>query len=222
MTTEGAVIDDLRSECGFIIGAIDWVTNQLGYDLIGAIFDPLLGDFDAISGMRNDWTNLSNAYEAISADYARLVSDTSAAWTGSAAELAATHLENGIDAHDQQSEAALLIGEMLENLLDTVVVCAETVASLLSIVDELVLSWTLAKVAKEILTFGSGIRKVVSVVDDAIDTIRALSDLVPDIINALGALSAVMQAIADLLKVVGLAQSAGNQNKYDDVAGAGW
>ena len=52
---EGDLIDSLRNECGFILQAVDWIARKLGYDLVGAIMDPIAGDFSAVDGMRMDW-----------------------------------------------------------------------------------------------------------------------------------------------------------------------
>jgi len=220
---EGDLIDSLRSECGFILQAVDWVARKLGYDLVGAIFDPIAGDFSAVDGMRQDWQSVSAALQAIGGNYDAMAAGLPAIWTGDAAESAQARLSRMAEAHATQSEAAGLMSMQLANMLAAVQEACKLVAGVLALLEELVLSFTLAKWAKEILTMGSGVRRAITLIDKAITFIKGLNDVIPPMLKAAAVLATMFKAL-NLAFV--LPMSAGQQadaaQHVDDTAAAGY
>lgn len=159
---EGDLIDSLRSECGFILQAVDWVARQVGYDLIETIMRPLAGDFSAVDGMRMDWQAISHGLDTIGSNYDSMAQNLPSVWTGDASEAAQCRIEQMGEAHHVQAEAAQLMSMQIANMLAAVKEACKLVAGVLALLEELVLSFTLAKWAKEILTMGSGIRRAIT------------------------------------------------------------
>ena len=79
---EGALIDSLRDDCGYVIQGIDWVTRKVGFDLIGSIFDPIAGDFGTVDAMSASWASAGTALGDISANYGSMVTALPEAWEG--------------------------------------------------------------------------------------------------------------------------------------------
>ena len=222
-TAEGDMIDSLRSECGFILQTVDWVARKLGYDLIGLIFDPIAGDFSAVDGMRMDWQSISSALGTIGSNYDTLAAHLPTIWTGAAAEAAQTRLAGMGEAHATQAEAAGLMSMQLANMLAAVTEACKLVAGVLALLEELVLSFTLAKWAKEILTMGSGVRRAITLIDRAITFIKGLSNVIPPIMKAAG-LMAAMFRVLNLVFVLPASRAAhaGAGQHIDDTADAGF
>ena len=215
---EGDLIDSLRSECGFILQAVDWVARQVGYDLIETIMGPLAGDFSAVDGMRMDWQS-----DTIGSNYDSMAQHLPSVWTGDASEAAQGRIEQMGEAHHVQAEAAHLMSMQIANMLAAVKEACKLVAGVLALLEELVLSFTLAKWAKEILTMGSGIRRAITLIDRAITFIKGLNNVIPPMLKAAGVMAAMFRAMN---MVFMLPMSAGQQadaaNHIDDTADAGF
>ena len=192
---EGDLIDSLRSECGFILQAVDWVARQVGYDLIGAIMDPIAGDFSAVDGMRMDWQAISGALDTVGSNYASMAEDVPSIWTGDAADAAQARMAQMAEAHGVQAEAAQLMSMQLGNMLSAVREACKLVAGVLALLEELVLSLSLAKWAKEILTFGSGIRRAITLIDKAITFIKGLNNVIPPMLKAAGLMAMMFRGL---------------------------
>lgn len=220
---EGDLIDSLRSECGFILQAVDWVARKLGYDLIGAIMDPIAGDFSAVDAMRLDWQGISGALEVISQNYESMAGNVPTIWTGDAADAAQTRLSKMGEAHATQAEAAGLMSRQLANMLAAVTEACKLVAGVLALLEELVLSFSLAKWAKEILTMGSGVRRAITLIDRAITFIKRLNNVIPPILKAAGVMAAMFRAM-NLVFMLPASHSAhrGAGQHIDDTADAGF
>jgi uncharacterized protein YukE len=220
---EGDLIDSLRSECGFILQAVDWVARKIGYDLIGAIMDPIAGDFSAVDGMRMDWQSISHALDTVGSNYDSMAGKLSNVWTGDAADAARGRIEQMGEAHHVQAEAANLMSMQMGNMLAAVREACKLVAGVLALLEELVLSLSLAKWAKEILTMGSGIRRAITLIDRAITFIKGLNNVIPPMLKAAGVMAAMFRALNMAFM---LPMSAGQQkdaaDHIDDTADAGF
>lgn len=222
-SAEGDLIDSLRSECGFILQAVDWLARKLGYDLIGAIFDPIAGDFSAIDGMRMDWQSVSAALGAVGQNYETMAAHVPAIWTGRAADAAERRLSRMGAAHGTQAEAAELMSMQLGNMLAAVKEACKLVAGVLALLEELVLSMSIAKWAKEVLTMGSGIRRAITLIDKAITFIKNLNNVIPPMLKAAGVLAAMFKGLNMLFMLPASAAShAHAANHVDDTAEAGF
>lgn len=222
-SAEGDLINSLRSECGFILQAVDWLARKLGYDLIGAIFDPIAGDFSAVDGMRLDWQSISAALEGIGNNYDTMAAHVPAVWTGAAADAAQRRLAKMGEAHAVQAEAAGLMSMQLGNMLAAVKEACKLVAGVLALLEEIVLSLSIAKWAKELLTMGSGVRRAITLIDRAITFIKNLNNVIPPLLKAAGMLAAMFRALnlVFMLPASALAQRSA-ANHIDDTAAAGF
>lgn len=216
----GAMIDGVRDDCGLVVGAIDWVLRKVGFDLIGAIMDPIAGDFNGVSDIRSGWANASGALTDISGNYAAMEAALPGVWLGDAAEACRADLTRVAEAYGRQGEAAALIATAIENMLDATETTVQLVAECLSFIDEIVISLTPAKVLKEIATGGGGIRKCISLAEKAIDYIRKLDKLIPALLQAVAAMSSVMKGINVALAFAEIGTQAGAGGMADDVAGS--
>lgn len=222
-SAEGDLIDSLRSECGFILQAVDWLARKLGYDLIGAIFDPIAGDFSAIDGMRQDWQSISAALESIGGNYDAMAGGVPAIWTGDAADAAQRRLTAMGEAHGTQAEAAGLMSMQLGNMLAAVKEACKLVAGVLALLEELILSFSIAKWAKELLTMGSGIRRAITLIDRAVTFIKGLNNVIPPMLKAAGVIAVMFKALnLAFMLPMSAGQHADAGLHVDDTAAAGF
>lgn len=222
-SAEADLIDSLRCECGFILQAVDWVARQLGYDLIGTIMDPIAGDFSAVDGMRMDWQSISQGLDTVGSNYDAMAQNLPSVWTGDASEAAQSRIREMGAAHHVQAEAATLMSMQLGNMLAAVKEACKLVAGVLALLEELVLSLSLAKWAKEILTMGSGIRRAITLVDRAITFIKGLDNIIPPMLKAAGIMAAMFRALnMAFMLPMSAAQQAAAANHIDDTADAGF
>lgn len=220
---EGDLIDSIRSECGFILQAVDWVARKLGYDLIGAIMDPIAGDFSAVDAMRLDWQGISSALETIGANYESMAGNVPTMWTGDAAEAAQARLARMGEAHATQAEAAGLMSMQLANMLAAVTEACKLVAGVLALLEELVLSLSLAKWAKELLTMGSGVRRAITLIDRAITFIKGLNNVIPPILKAAAVMAAMFRALnLAFMMPMAMGQHIDSGRHIDDTASVGF
>lgn len=220
--TDGPLIDQIRDNCGFIIQAIDWVTRKLGFDLIGAIFDPIAGDYDAVDAMASNWGVMGSALGQIGDNFTALQDATPHVWKGEASVAAVTKLGDFAEGFATQSEAARLISTAMQDMLVATKAIVEFLADLLSMIDEIVISMTIAKIIKEIATMGGGIRKVVSLVGRAIETIKKLENVVPPLLQACAALEGMMKVLDSLFLVANVATNVNTGTRTDDLADHGF
>ncbi len=220
---EGDLIDSLRSECGFILQAVDWVARKIGYDLIGAIMDPIAGDFSAVDGMRMDWQSISQALDTIGGNYDSMAANLPHVWIGDSSDAARARIEQMGEAHHVQAEAAHLMSLQIANMLSAVTEACKLVAGVLALLEELVLSFSLAKWAKEILTMGSGIRRAITLIDKAITFIKGLNNVIPPMLKAAGVMAAMFRALnMAFMLPMSAGQQADAAQHVDDTAEAGF
>ena len=133
----------IRSECGFILQGIDWAARKLGYDLIGAIMDPIAGDFSAVDGMRQDWHVAVRRPDPLGDNY-REMADEPVQRSGpdrrpTAAQARLARMAKG---HGTQAEAAQLMSMQMNNMLTAVKEACKLVANVLGLLEELLLSFS--------------------------------------------------------------------------------
>lgn len=220
----GDLINGLRDDCGFVIQGIDWVCRQFGFDLIAAIFDPIAGDWAAVDAMATNWGALGSGLGQIGGNYSALAGATPSVWTGDAATSATGKLTDFAEAFGTQAEASQLISAAMKDMLVAVKAGVEVIAQLLSLVDELVLKVAASALgwAKEIATGGATARKVISLVNRAITTIKKLEQVIPPLLQACALMSAMMKGLANLLKLGAAGYGLNNGQDVDDVADAGF
>lgn len=220
---EADMVDSIRSECGFILQGIDWAARKLGYDLIGAIMDPLAGDFSAVDGMRQDWHALSAGLTSLGDNYREMADNLSTVWTGRAADRAHLRLTRMAKGHAHQAEAAELMSMQMNNMLSAVKEGCKLVANVLGLLEELLLSFSIAKWAKEVLTMGSGVRRAVTLIDRAITFIKNLNNVIPPLLKAAGLMAMMFRGLnMTFMLPVSAGQQADAGRHINDTAKAGF
>jgi hypothetical protein len=221
---DGSLIDDIRDDCGYVIRGIDWVCRQLGFDLIGAIFNPIAGDYDTVGAMAANWDVLGAGLGQIGHNYQALAGAAPGVWTGEAATAACGRLSDFAEGFATQAEGAHLIAGAMQDMLAAVKAVVELLADLLSMVDDLVatLLGSALKWLKEIVSGGETVRKIVSLVRRAIDTVRSLEHVVPPLLQACALMASMMKALDAVFRVGDAALSADSGSKVDDIAHAGF
>ncbi|ROR91227.1 hypothetical protein [Nocardioides aurantiacus] len=218
---EGELIESLRDKCGIVIGAIDWVARKVGFDLIGSIFDPIAGGFGTVDSMAASWATTGRALEDIAANYEQMVQQIPGGWTGDAAEACCANLAAVAEAHGVQGEACVLMAQQLQSMLEATRVTCELIAETLSLVDEIVLSFGVTKLLKEVVTGGATIRRVATLLMKAIDYVQDLQKLIPNLLRAAALLSSMLKALHLSFSFAAGATEYSNAQQVDEVAEAG-
>lgn len=219
-------IDQLRDDCGYVIQGIDWIVRKINssWDLIALIFDPIAGDFDGVRSVSENWRATGNALGDLGANYGALSEAVPHVWEGRAAEKAAGRMLDMGQAFDLQRETCHMMSESLDCMLTATQAVCETVASLLSLVDDAVVK-LLASFwgwAKEIVTGGATVRKIIHLVDQTVGVIKTLDTLVPKVIAVLGDLRMLFKALDAVFAFGAVVTNTDPGHKIDDVAGAGF
>lgn len=224
-SAEGELINEIRGKCGYVVNGIDWVCRKIGLPSpIEAIFDPICGDFSAVDAMAINWETMARSLDQVSGNYAKLAEALPHVWTGEDAAAALARLVDFAEATGTQSEGAALISDALEDMLVAVKAAVEFLAELLSLVDELVLKLLASPIgiAAEILKGGKTVRRIITLVNRAIDLIDKLKEIVPPVLQALALLSAMMKGTRILFQIGNFATNTNAGLKADDVAEAGY
>lgn len=135
----GAYLDDLRDDCGLVVGRVLEVVRALTHrDLLAELIEPIAGDFETISSMRAGWHDVSRCLHQVGRNYEALSHQLPPFWEGHAARAAGSLLTRAADVHERQSEAASLVGEQLDHVLEVSTVTAELVCAVLDYLDSIV------------------------------------------------------------------------------------
>jgi hypothetical protein len=221
----GSYIDQLRDDCGYVIQGIDWVVRKVTpYDLIALIFDPIAGDFDGVSRVAANWRATGSALHDLGANYGALSETVPHVWEGRAADRAAGRMLEMGQAFDLQGETCEMMAEALDCMLTATQAVCEGVASLLSLVDDVVVKLLASALgwAKEVASGFSTVRKLIRYIDDAISLIKTLDTLVPKIIAVLGDLRMLFKTLDVVFAFGAVATNSVPASKIDDVAGVGF
>ncbi len=222
--SEGDLIDEMRDNCGFVIQGIDWVLRKIGFDLIGAILNPIAGDFNAVDAMASNWGVLGNGLAQVGSNYGTIAGAVPQVWAGKAADAATGRITGFADGFATQSEAAGLIMTAMQDMLTATKAVVEVVADAMSMVDDLVVSLVCSwfKLAKELATGGGTVKKIIELVEHAIDAIKTLEHVVPPLLQACATMSKMMKALDTVFLIGNIAANSNSGSKADDVADAGF
>lgn len=219
----GDVIENAKGNCGPILQGIDWAMNKiLHWSPIEAIMSPIAGDFNGVDDMRSNWEATSRALNEVSANYKRMADHVDQAWRAGSATLAKAQLLDLSSAHGRQSTATSLMSRQLGNMMSATSQVVQAVAGILGLVEEWVLTLSVAKLAKELLTMGGGIRRAITLVNQAIDLIQSLSKLIPALIEACGIFALVMQGVNVVLSGAAAATHGKAGSHVDETSNAGF
>lgn len=219
----GDVIENAKGNCGPILQGIDWaMVKILHWSPIEAIMSPIAGDFNGVDDMRSNWESTSKALHEVSENYRRMAGHVDQAWRAHSATLARAELLDLASAHGRQSTATSLMSRQLGNMLSATSQVVQAVAGILGLVEEWVVTLSVAKLAKELITMGSGIRRAISLINQAIDLIVSLSKLIPALVEACGIFALVMQGVNVVLAGAAAATHGKAGSHVDETAGAGF
>ena len=219
----GRMIDEIKGNCGLILQGIEWMCEKLGFSLLELIMKPIAGDFNSIDDMKNTWGRLAGGIDVIAENYRTLKGSVGSAWVAPAATRAEDKLGEMARGHAKQAEALRLMERQLGNMLAATKSIVAAVASALSIVEEILLSMTVAKFLKELITLGGGLRKAVETIRHAVRLIDSLSDVLPPIFKACAVMATLWKVMNTffMLPVVAARQATAG-NHADDTADAGF
>lgn len=219
----GAMIENAKGNLGPVVQTIDWVVDKvLGFSPVEKLTSPLVGDFNGVARMKEGWEQASKALTVVGGNYRAMADAVPDTWRGDDARAAAARLHQLAGAHERQGTAAGLMSRQLGNMLQCTAKVVEAVFGLIGLAEEIVLTMNAAKIAKEILTMGGTIRRVVAYVQEAVTLIESLGKLVPAILEACGIFATVASGVNAVLSF-GVATSHGSAGHHvDDTAGAGF
>ncbi|WP_442939990.1 WXG100 family type VII secretion target [Nocardioides sp. B-3] len=175
------------------------------------------------TGCARDWHALSAGLESLGDNYQSMADNLSTIWTGAAADRAHKRLTRMAKGHGKQAEAAQLMSMQMNNMLTAVKEACKLVANVLGLLEELLLSFSIAKWAKEVLTFGSGVRRAITLIDRAITFIKNLNNVIPPILKAAGLMAVMFRGLnMAFMLPMSAGQHADAANHIDDTANAGF
>ncbi|MBM6399173.1 hypothetical protein [Phycicoccus sonneratiae] len=219
----GQMIDEAKGNLGPIVQAIDWVVEKvLGFSPVEKLSEPLIGDFNAVDEMRSNWKQAGTALGVVGSNYHAMAAAVPATWRGDDAREAARRMRRLGNAHTRQGTAAGLMSRQLGNMLEATSKVVEGVFGLIGLAEDIILSMSAAKIAKEILTGGGMIRKAIGYVKEAIKLIETLGKVIPAVLEACGIMATVMSGVNAVL-AFGVAGAQGEAGGHvDSTADAGF
>lgn len=221
-TSVGDVIDDVRSECGLLIQGIDWICNKFGFDLIGAIFDKIAGDFKGADEVRMNLESLGSALTAVGGNYGAMRGATDICWTGSDARAAKRTFAEFEDAQSTQGEACGLMARQVGNVMEAVVDGVKLIGTIIGMLADELLSIPIAKVLELILRGAAKIKRWISLIEQCIETVRKLQKLIPELCEMARTLNHLMLAVKGIVSVLAIGAQAGAGSHVDETADAGF
>jgi hypothetical protein len=191
----GEVIEEAKKNCGYLIRGIDWVVNKVtGWSLLEAILEPLAGDFNALDSMSQAWQEVAVALGAVGDNYRSLGQQLPGVWTGSASDAAVGRLTSIAGSHDDQQEAAEMIAEQLQALIEVSEATVDTVAACINLVND---------IAQDLLaSAASGGVGLLKVAFTAPGKVKRMVTLIHRAIEALDKLTSAAKAVARVMKYV--------------------
>lgn len=219
----GAMIESAKGNCGVILQAIDWAAQKLlSWSPIEAIMSPIAGDFNGVDRLRTNWQNAGLALTAGGDNYDTIAGSVNDAWIAPAAETAESRMREHASAHRRQGTACGLMSRQLGNMLKATEQVVNAACGILGLVEEWVLSMTVAKLAKEIFTGGSGVRRAIRLINTVIDMIKELVNLLPALAKAAGVVATTLSALNAVLSFAASADSSSAAGHIDETASAGF
>lgn len=194
---DGDLVEQIKDNCGFVVRGINWVLEQIGINLLDALFDKLAGDFSTVSVMAEDWRRTGIAAGILAENYRAMAEAIPEVWTGDAAVALTAKLDEFGDSMADASECVDMIQMAIGDMLAATKAAMEVVATTLSLIDDLCMYFagSLAKLAKEIFTGGRRIREIISLARDVVRILEELADLIPALTKTAAAVSVVMRGL---------------------------
>lgn len=219
----GKMIEDAKGNCGPILQVIDWAMKKcVGFSPIELIMKPVSGDFNGVDELKTNWQNTGLAVTAIGHNYSAIAAAVPDVWRAPAATRAKTKLEKHAEAHKRQGTACGLMSRQLGNMLKATEEVVSACCGLLGLIEEWVVTLSMAKLAKEVLTGGSGVRRAIRLINQAIDLIKSLGKLIPALSAACGTMATVLSACNVILSFGVSSINSEGGHHIDDTSQAGF
>lgn len=191
----GKMIEEAKGNCGPILQAIDWVMDKMvGFSPIGLIMKPVAGNFNTVDELKSNWNSAGLALTAVGHNYTAISGSVNDVWRAKAAERAENQLEKHASAHKRQGTACALMSRQIGNMLKATEEVVSACCGLLGLIEEWVVTMNMAKLVKEIATGGSGVRRAIRLINQAIDLIKSLAKLIPALAAACGVMATTLSA----------------------------
>lgn len=219
----GRVVEDAKGNCGFILRSIDWIINWVtGTSLLEKIFSFFAGDFNGVARAAGAWEGVGKSLDHSGQNYFTMASGVPSTWIADEATRAADRMRELGQAHLNQAEAAGLMSRQIGNMLECTASVIEAIGMGLALIEEVIISLTVAKIAKEIATMGSGVRTIINTVRHVLELIQSLHKIIPPLLQFLSIFNTVLAGCNLALKG-GVAIGQGSAGAMiDDVAAAGF
>jgi len=217
----GELIDNVRGECGLLLQGIDWICRQFGFDLIGAIFNPIAGDFAGADRTRLSLGSLGNGLQAVASNYESIATALPHSWAGEDATAAQSSYLDMAEGHRVQAQACMLMSTQVGNMMTCIEEGVKFVASVIGMLADELLSIPIAKVIELIFRGAAKVRRWIGLIQKAIDVVRKLQDIVPPLLDAAKMLSLMMYSLKALMTTIAVGVHAGAAANIDETAAAG-
>lgn len=220
-TAAGAMIDNVRDECGLLIRGIDWACRLFGFDLVGFIFNPIAGNFSGADQVRMNLDSIGISMTSLGQNYSAMSSSVPQVWEGSAAAASQQTLAEMGEQHSIQGEALGLMSRQVGNMLVATEEVVKVVASTLGMLADELLSVPIAKIAEWVLTGAQKVKRWINQIRSLIRLVETLADLIPPMLTAAKALNVILETLAKVMNVAAVAAHMGAGTMIDDTAEAG-
>lgn len=217
----GDMIDNVRDECGLLIRGIDWVCRQLGFDLVGAIFNPIAGNFSGADEVRMNLASLGVSMTSLGQNYTNMSASVPQVWEGAAASRSQRTLAEMGEQQAIQGEALGMMSRQVGNMLVATEEVVKVVASTLGMLADELLSVPITKLAEWILTGAQKVRRWISQIRSIIRLIDTLADLIPPMLTAARALNLILETFAKVMNVAAIGSHMYAGNMIEETAEAG-
>ena len=227
--TQGDFIEQQKKNCGLIISNVDNIVNQItGWSLLEALFEPIAGDFNAVSSMQLAWGNVGNALGGVGDNYDSLAGQLPAVWQGQGGTAAVSRLGDVAQMHADQKEASGYIAEQLGHVVEVARATVEVIAIALDFIDSIIQELIISGLAGPIGWVKAGVtapgkaRRVVELIHNGLRAIERLLEAVKTVVTVLRYVNAGLGAANSVLGSFNTAGHAAAGSRTDDSAQQGF
>ncbi len=166
---------ELIEKAGWKIQGVNWIYEKVtGENLVEALINPLLGDFEKIDANAHAWDQVSKALDSVRRNLDAGVDQLGEHWQGDGASSFARRMDSmWALAIEADSQVARIIGDKFKSMANT---CRTATSIALSLLDKLVTKLMEAAMTAWIPVVGWG--KAVWMVYDAIQIVDAIRKII--------------------------------------------
>ncbi|PRX44910.1 type VII secretion system (Wss) protein ESAT-6 [Prauserella shujinwangii] len=166
---------ELIEKAGWKIQGVNWIYEKVtGENLVEALINPLLGDFEKIDANAHAWNQVSKALDSVRHNLDAGVDQLGNHWQGDAADSFARRMDTmWAVAVEADSQVARIIGDKFKSMANT---CRTATSVALALLDKLVTKLMEAAMTAWIPVVGWG--KAVWMVYDAVQIVDAIRKII--------------------------------------------